>query len=411
METSAPCSFENTQKKYLQRTLYIDDICFILCYYLTYKNAGFCIHLWRENMTKNYYEESKSKQIYLNLSAFARSVIEADLFFFRHNTQNLGTLINHIFQNYQESAQANIAKRLEDERAFLQEPEPESDSDSESDSTTESELSNDAIQSILSKKEKLLLSQKATYEKGDSFRIYLQNSNAELLWKQFPNQKYYKNPGNYLKQVIEEYATKPYWEREKIYFSDGIIKQINDAIDAGRKLRIVTGNREFFVLPYKITQDPMFMYNYLIGYSLISLDQPRAKKTSCSFRLSSISEIKTLSKGSLKKSEQADLEKDINEHGVQFMLDDLQEIKVKFTPQGEQLYQRNLHLRPNEIINPKMVQDKSEGIHVFYCTETQAEYYFFKFGADAVILSPLSLREKFQHKYESALSAYKDTQS
>lgn len=360
------------------------------------------------SLSKSYYESSKGKQIYINLSPFAYSIIQSDLSSFSQDTKNLATLINRIFENYQESAQANIAKRLDDERAFLQEPDLDANPD------RNIELSNETIKKILLKREKILLSEKVNYEKGNSFRIYLQNSNADLLSSQFSNKKYYAKPRDYLKQVIEEYASKPYWEREKIFFSKGYIKQINDAISSKRRLKIVTGNREFFVFPYTITQDPMFMYNYLIGYSSPLLNAPKSMMTACSFRISAISELKTLPaayKASLTKEEEAKLKKNLSTHNIQFMLDDVLEIKVKFTPQGERMYRRNLYLKPNEFISSKINPNKSDSIYVFYCTETQAEYYFFKFGADAVILSPASLRNKILQKHESALAAYKSIQN
>ena len=42
----------------------------------------------------------------------------------------------------------------------------------------------------------------------------------------------------------------------------------------------------------------------------------------------------------------------------------------------------------------------------FKCTEQQAEYYFFKFGADAIIEEPISLRKQFEDKYKLAISKY-----
>ena len=46
--------------------------------------------------------------------------------------------------------------------------------------------------------------------------------------------------------------------------------------------------------------------------------------------------------------------------------------------------------------------------YVFYCTQQQAEYYFFKFGKDAEILEPATLRSRFQKLYLEAAGKYQE---
>ena len=88
--------------------------------------------------------------------------------------------------------------------------------------------------------------------------------------------------------------------------------------------------------------------------------------------------------------------------GVQFMSSEEEEIQVRLTSGGKVKYQRQVHLRPTLVkrTGPK------EDIFVFRCTAAQAEFYFFKFGADAEVIQPLRLREKFITLHRNALKIY-----
>ena len=53
-----------------------------------------------------------------------------------------------------------------------------------------------------------------------------------------------------------------------------------------------------------------------------------------------------------------------------------------------------------------MYTQKKEDVYIFNCTKAQAEFYFFKFGSDAEILSPVDLRDKFALMYKDAAAVY-----
>ena len=104
----------------------------------------------------------------------------------------------------------------------------------------------------------------------------------------------------------------------------------------------------------------------------------------------------------LKASERTELAKIISSRGVQFMVGREADIVVKLTDEGLHKYHRQSHLRP------VLIEKKSDNTFLFQCTTAQAEFYFFKFGKDAEILSPSFLRNKFTKMYESALITYQD---
>ena len=57
-------------------------------------------------------------------------------------------------------------------------------------------------------------------------------------------------------------------------------------------------------------------------------------------------------------------------------------------------------------LRPRYSEIRDNNIYVFFCTKDQLEFFFFKFGKDAVILEPKSLAEEFKIKYEDAAKAY-----
>ncbi|WP_456297519.1 hypothetical protein [Catonella morbi] len=103
----------------------------------------------------------------------------------------------------------------------------------------------------------------------------------------------------------------------------------------------------------------------------------------------------------LTKSDIENIEKEIRNKGVQFMRGESHEIKIRLNEEGQKLYNRILHLRP------KYVRIEEKNIYVFDCSLKQIEYYFFKFGKEAEIISPPQLREKFKNDHLEAYEVYK----
>ena len=100
----------------------------------------------------------------------------------------------------------------------------------------------------------------------------------------------------------------------------------------------------------------------------------------------------------------AQIEKEINLKGIQFMAGDIKEegIIVKFTNKGLDLFGHHLYLRPRNY----EILDKYT--YKFYCTYRQAMSYFFKMGKDAIITSPSDLRELFIKGFSNAVEAYEE---
>ena len=180
------------------------------------------------------------------------------------------------------------------------------------------------------------------------------------------------------------------------------------AIDDQCQIKLTIKNKKgtsqksyIYVKPYLQCQDSENLYNYLVGYIRNNDDSPW---TIGAIRISSIADCSILKVNAfISASDKKKLEKHMQTHGVEYISssEDSQKIVVQFTPAGEKLYRRLLHLRP---LYKKKLNDM---IYEFHCTQWQALNYFFKFGRDVKILEPEKLAKSFRKRYQSAADQYK----
>ncbi len=104
----------------------------------------------------------------------------------------------------------------------------------------------------------------------------------------------------------------------------------------------------------------------------------------------------------LNKQEIKNIEDQITKYSAQYIIGKPEQIRVRLTPQGIEQYKRKLYSRPEKIDSLS-----SEDVYVFDCPHLQAFNYFFPFGANAEILSPEPLRERFIEAHKAALEKYK----
>lgn len=341
---------------------------------------------------RNEYSAGGNKQ-HLNLSALAYEVMESDMFTFGEEKRS--GFINTVFENYCPLAEASIARTLNQlEGELLKRL-----SDPPGDEKTKQQT----VKALIQEKRKALLNKVESYERGKSFKIWLNKKNMEYLTEansECCEDKHYSSRAKYIKAVLEEYARLPYVERERIYFAP-FMQEMEAAIRKQKQLRIDTDKDfSYSVYPYRIMSDPLSTANYLVGYSTPHND-PEDEKQPCSFRISALKLVRMekSKSASLKSGDWKLLDQMIKKRGVQFMVGREEDIHVRLTKSGVSKYYRQVHLRPHCIRT-------EEDVFVFRCTPAQAEFYFFKFGKDAEILSPLDLRNKFKRMYESAAEIY-----
>ncbi|MEG2137075.1 MAG: WYL domain-containing protein [Oscillospiraceae bacterium] len=250
-----------------------------------------------------------------------------------------------------------------------------------------------------------LLEKALSYPKGESLKFRINNENFAYLTNGSlcsEELNYGENHmGTYLKAIVEEYAAKSYLERERIYLRPWF-DTIQDAIAAKKQLRLQLRDKTWkFIKPYRVMPDALSMYHYIVGYALPAQTDRAAEMTSFSHRVSNLLDVKTVSAGAfLSDAAQKQLEAQLRVKGAQFMSGDSAEIKVYLTEEGIKKYHRLLHLRPSYCA----IEDHS--VYVFRCTPEQIKYYFFKFGAEAKVLSPRDLTQAFRQMYALAAETY-----
>lgn len=343
---------------------------------------------------------NENQKQHINLSFSAWSIIENDIQCFYENStgNNLSNFLNRIFANYNEQSPATITNQLNEKRNFYllslkpKVKEPGLLSKFEK-----------FIDIFLENTEKELTNKLLNYPKGAGKKFRLTNDNYRYLMDfsvESKENQIYQKPGKYLKAIYETYAELPYVEREKIFYSE-IIEKINDALEMRKIVSVhLNNNKIILVMPYKLTIDRLSNFNYLIGLT-VPEDTYSKNEQYTTLRISRIKKISiNREHTSITKEQIKSIEEQLTIKGVQFLVDETAEIFIKLSNIGIWKYNTQFNLRP------QYIRIEPENIYVFNCTERQVEYYFFKFGKDATIISPKTLRHKFHSMYQEAEKNY-----
>lgn len=339
---------------------------------------------------------NEEQKIRIALSDRAKITMSEDMDVF--GTKKTASFINTVFANYKDEAKSSISlylqqRKLELDRLFTG-------------SEWNEKNKKRAIDQILSAEKQELLKQTARYGtlKGESKLYHINDRNVEYLLEDCDEQQYYSRPGLYLRSIIEEYCSLPFIERERIYR-----KEIYDIVErACREKRILKiranyygKDQLFYVYPYKIMPDSLHTQAYLVCYSR-KAEENDSEKIVASFSMARMNPPTMLTKTfHLNKQEIDYIESQISKYSPAYLVGRPEQIKVKLTEKGKQSYQSRLFSRPEKIESLS-----SDDIYVFDCTQQQIYNYFFPFGAEAEIISPESLRNRFLTTHQKAIAIY-----
>lgn len=357
------------------------------------------------------YIESIEQRQHLNLSTRAYNVVKVDAQTFMQSPSISG-FINCLVSTFGDFSEANIPYAENRKREELRE------------SLTDfgnSEIVTNIIDKLCKEYVTELIEKYRHLPKERQLKIRLNNSNYESLYlsEVRPEIEIYGSVGEYLKAIIEDYASHPMAERERLFFNDRF--QIIDAIigtsPKDRKLVKITLRSEkeeplkaFILKPYKIVHDSEDNHNYLVGLSKKSKED--GKMTPASFRFSRISSMKILShsygSGKITKEEEGKLIKSLREKKASFLIEENQTIEVLLDKNGQKKYEQVLHIRPEAV---QVIDSEIEGykLYQFQCSSFQAMAYFMQFGSNAIITSPQSLRQEMTKRYSNAVNVYTST--
>jgi len=338
---------------------------------------------------KNINYENK---IRIALSAYAANIIESDCFSF---SKKKNSLLNSVILNFYQKADCSISIRIREYKQSLV----------NSLTRNDAKINDKAISLIVHGKETELKKIYTEKTKSDAnWTITLSMKTVQLLTDDHSSseEKYYKSPAIYIKALLEEYSRLPYYQREKIIFKN-ILDDINTAIKCCYAIKLTNiYGKHFYVKPYMVENDPLSMYQYVIGYNY-RYDEDNASEV-LGIRLSRLkdAEIQYYQDGTLTPYENKKIQQALRSKGVQFVSGNSSEISIWLSDEGIRKYNEQQHLRPLGRID-----DKDNHIYHFDCTEIQILFYFLRFGKDARIISPDSLKDQFKEFYNEAYKAYK----
>ena len=352
--------------------------------------------------TENSSNEYQEARQHLSLSDAAWAVLQDDRQDFGGGRSWAG-ILNYVFAEYRDKADASISVAVERRRAQYEEKLVGVAAPAVRKAVLEALLA-DYTEELIKK----AAQNGATPPDKESFKFRLDRDNYAFReqWLDSPDAQYYGGRfSRYLRAVLEEYAAKTVYQREAIYF-DPQMRLIRAAAVNGELLRIrLKKGSSFEVRPYGVLGDRQETYHYLVGLS--RPDGTREPEKPYNFRLSNIVklEVSFRRSGRLTKEERDKIEDRIRSVGVQFLGQQQETICIRLTEDGRQNYGRQLHLRPAARERAEVDDGLYRWEYTFYCTEFQAKAYFLKFCGDAKVVAPQSLRETFAQEYRSGLRA------
>jgi|GEM_PF-838909 len=205
-----------------------------------------------------------------------------------------------------------------------------------------------------------------------------------------------KSLSEYFRNMFTSYALLPQDKREEIIFKSQY-EGLTNAIRSGKKVFITYRNskKRAEISPFAFARTKEEMHVYLLAVE---------NGTPATFRLSRIRTVKPLYKDASFDDNQLRTFDKMQKYGPQFIYSDVGEIAVKLTVEGLNKYRKIYVHRP--------IPKKIDGdVFLFDCSEMQVISYFERFGGDALILYPLSVRKKVLGFYNKAIAEYTKLES
>ena len=211
---------------------------------------------------------------------------------------------------------------------------------------------------------------------------------------------------NYLRGLILQFLNLSMAEREKYLF----LEQYEELVDrCSRKkainIKLKTEKVVRSIIPYKVEPGETGLYNYLVCAE-------RTKENTLiisSYHLCDITFDKVLTAPKnmppLTKEMIALLKKTLK-NGPNHIYLGSQITRVQFTKDGCDLFKKIYTDRPHPMKKEK--QEDGSSIYTFDCPQVQLFRYFRRFGPDAKILEPESLKEELIQFYKDSLKNYED---
>ena len=200
---------------------------------------------------------------------------------------------------------------------------------------------------------------------------------------------------SYFRNMFASYVLFPQDKRERIIFRK-TFESIEEAIANDRRIYFTTINssKPHIVSPYALANSKEELFNYLI---CDNNGLPFSYRVSRMLKVVVLNEPRTFADGN------TEVFKLMEKHGPQFSYqsrDSFEEIKVYLTERGKHMYRSMYVHRPQ--------YSRIEGdCYYFECSLAQAFNYFSRFGCNALVTAPESLKADLHKYYAIANKAYK----
>ncbi len=331
------------------------------------------------------------------LSAHAARIIEDDSYSFQCYDQkqqkpSYHKFINKIFCNSYDTSDASIYLRIAEKRDELHSLQ----------SSDRAKAVSSFIDRIIQNETKKLKDHSnclLSKDKYENYVISLNKKTLNILEASEEGTFYKDRAALYIRAVLEEYAQLDSMKRKMIYYRE-IIDDLQKHITNHDMIEISYCNTpvKYRMIPAQIEPDIYRTHLYLAGITV----QEQAKTPYVSGRIDRIVSIQYIRAGTVSDTMLSTLKKKIEKNGIQYLKSNHTEIRIQLSPEGVKKYNQLTFQRPAYT----RIEDPEKNIYQFDITSYQAMVYFFKFGADAVVLEPEELRNRFHDMYLAALGNY-----
>lgn len=195
---------------------------------------------------------------------------------------------------------------------------------------------------------------------------------------------------SYYRHLFHQYLALTSAERERILFLP-VLERVEEAIRAKKALLLPSplGGTAFY--PYVVATTREERMNYVLG-----MDEERQCYSYHLFKLKGI--LSTQDSYRFTEAEKKKLSV-FASSSIEYARDEYVECTVRLTKRGEKMYRGIFHNRP--------IPQKKEGdTYTFLSPYDQLFTYFIRFGKEAEVLSPETMRTDFRRFYHAAHKVY-----
>ncbi len=244
----------------------------------------------------------------------------------------------------------------------------------------------------------------------DSTKIDFTNKEDKVAEDAFCN--YFDSYGSYFNTLLLDYFSEPMAKRETILYKENYDKLVERCQNQDA-ITITTRNKKSHkIIPYKLVQGHNGMFTYLLcgeAADTFLNNEPNVNKVmeARCYHLYAIEHV------DLDKSNNQKLTKQVKQYlkmmmkkGPEHAINASEKAIIRMNEDGHELFQRVYNDRP--IPDGKPEKDGDYYLYKFSDISTnQLFFYFRRFGPDAEILEPKSLRDRLINFYEKSLASYK----